>query len=426
MQNKLYDWIDASKTAYNAVECAVSVLKREGFTRLSENESWNVKIGGKHYVVRDGSALIAFTVGEKPSFQIVASHCDSPCFKLKGNPAMASGGYLRFNVEKYGGGIFYTYMDTPLTVAGRICVEDEGGVSFLPFVSEKTFVIPSLAIHFNREVNGGVRLNPQKDMCPLASLGDEDGLSRELEAFANGKKILDSDLFLVSKTYPFDVGYEGRLFCSPRIDNLTSVFASVEAVTKATPAGINVAFIADNEEIGSRTKQGAGSTFLYDTLYRIALARGLSKEGFLTALADSFMVSSDNAHAAHPNFPELSDPTTKTMLGGGVVIKHHAQGNYTTDAFSSALFKHILDEAGVKHQDMYVRSDLPCGGTLGTISSSHVSVRSVDIGIAELSMHSCVETASLSDYEEMVKAITKVYSVATKSDGDRAVIVEKR
>lgn len=417
---KLEKFLDESKTAYQACENAAKILKDNGFSELDENKKWNPEKGGKYFTVRDGSALIAFKVGEKSGFNIVASHADSPCFKIKLNPEIKVENYFKFNVERYGGGIFYSFLDRPLSVAGRIIIEKDGVIQAKNFVSEKTFVIPSVAIHFNRDVNNALKLNPQTDMSPIEDVLKGGGLEKEINAFADGAKVRDCDLFLVSAEKPFLSGYSDSLLSAPRIDNLTSVLSSVEALINCSPASTATAFIADNEEVGSATKQGAGSQFLADTIERICLATG---RDVYSALANSFMVSDDNAHAVHPNHPELSDPTNKVLLGGGIVIKHHANQNYTTDAFSSSVLKSVFDRAGVKYQDFFMRSDLPCGGTLGAISSKNVSVRSVDIGLAQLAMHSAVETMCLSDYAEAVKGLTAFYNCALTTDGYGKVII---
>ena len=419
MTDLLTQYLDHSLTAYHAHDNAVSYLAKEGYTELKENEEWKIERNKGYYVSRDGSALIAFNVGKELSFNIVASHADSPCFKIKANPELKVDGYFKFNVERYGGGIFYSWFDRPLTVAGRVILKDGAKLEAKTFTSEKTFVIPSVAIHFNRSVNDGVKLNPQVDMCPLIGTEIEKGLEIELEKFANGKEICDFDLYVVCSQKPFSAGFADEFICSPRIDNLTSAFSSVEAIASAKPKAINVAYIADNEEVGSATKQGAGSKFLFDTLRRISASLGYGEEEFERSLASSFMVSDDNAHAVHPNHPELSDPTNRVKLGGGVVIKHHANQNYTSDAFSSSIIKTVFDKAGAAYQDFYMRSDLPCGGTLGAISSKNLSIRSVDIGLAQLAMHSAVETFAAKDYEQAVKGLTAFYSCALKADGSK-------
>ena len=423
MSNLLINYLDKSKTAYHAHDNAVEFLLTNGYTELKENQNYTVEIGGKYFISRDGSALIAFKIGNNFSFNIVASHSDSPCFKLKCNPEMKVENYIKFNVERYGGGIFYSWFERPLTVAGRIIVSNGKNLESLTFTSKKTFIIPSVAIHFNRTVNDGLKFNAQSDMSPIADIINNGGLDEEIKAFCGDKQLIDGDLYLVCAQTPFISGYSDQLLSSPRIDNLASAISSLEALENANPKAIAVCYIADNEEVGSSTKQGAGSKFLIDTLTRIA--KGLGKYDELDlALANSFMVSDDNAHAIHPNHPELSDPTNRVRLGDGIVIKRHANQNYTSDAFSSAIIKQIFDSANVKHQNFFMRSDLPCGGTLGAISSKQVSIRSVDIGLPQLAMHSAVETMAISDYQQAVNGLTTFYNTKISSDGAKKITIE--
>ena len=417
----LFDFLENSKTAYHAVENSARILGENGFVRLEENEKRALKEDGKYLVTRNGSALIAFTVGKRRAFNVVASHADSPCFKIKASPSISADNLVKLNVERYGGGLNYTFLDRPVTIAGRVVLTDGKNYESKTFSSEKTFVVPSVAIHFNRAANDGLKLNPQTDMCPLVSALGEKGLEKELAAFAGDKKIADADLFVVPCQKPFRAGYSDELFCSPRIDNLTSAYCSLLGIINAKNKAINVCYIADNEEVGSQTRQGAGSDFLRAVTERIADALGFDKS---IAYADSFMLSFDNAHATHPNHPELSDPTNKTALGGGVVIKHHANFNYTSDAVSSSVLKGVFDKADVKYQDFYMRSDLPCGGTLGAISSSQVSILSADVGLPQLAMHSACETACVKDVDEGIKATTAFFSTAFASGGDGVIIAE--
>ena len=282
------------------------------------------------------------------------------------------------------------------------------------YESQNKFVIPSLAIHYNRSANDGIPFNVQTDCQPLYELEcDADALKKDLDNCFDGK-LLDCDLYLVCDEEPFYAGKNNEFLCSPRVDNLTSCFSSIEALINCTPTTNNtvVAYLADNEEIGSRTKQGAGSTFLFDTLKRINEQVGESS--LEIALKNSFIVSCDNAHATHPCHAQLADGSNDVYMGSGIVIKHHGNMNYSSDAVSSALFKMILNEAQIRYCDFYMRSDLPCGGTLGAISSSQVSITSVDIGIAQLAMHSSVETFAVKDYETMVKGLTAFYSSSLK------------
>lgn len=398
---KLMKFLHTSLTAYHAVENAKKALREKGFSELFEGDIWELREGGKYFVERDGSALIAFSVGSsRGGFRIVASHTDSPCWKVKGNAVTFAGGCAKLNVERYGGVLYYSFLDIPLRLAGRAVYYDEASGSIhTELVTEKhTVVIPSVAIHFQRDANTALSLNPQTDMQPIVSLRQDFSLSVGKE----GKEPLESDLFLVNATEPFLAGFDDEFLVSPRIDNLTSACASVEALTDAPSEGIAMIYLADNEEVGSHTKQGAGSDFLVATMARITNALGGNLE---TMLPHTFVVSCDNAHAIHPNHPEKSDPTNPVRLGGGIVIKHHANQNYTTDAVSSAVFKAILQGADVPYQDFYMRSDMPCGGTLGAISSTHVSVRSVDIGLAQLAMHSATETMCVADYPRLIRAL---------------------
>ncbi len=412
--DQLKKYLDESKTAYHAVDNAAAFLEKNGFTRLFEGKPWTLNSGDKCYVIRGGSALIAFTVGKQNGFNIVASHADSPCLKLKYAHEMKNGGFIKLNVEKYGGGILYSFLDTPLCVAGRVIVNDGNALVPKTFTSRSRVIIPSVAIHYNRNVNDGVKLDAQVDMCPLVSCTGVNGLTEELNAFSEGK-IVDYDLFVTPAVAPFEVGY-GEMLASPRIDNLTSVFASLTALTAASTKNTAVAFIADNEEVGSRTRQGAGSTFLKDVLRRITSA---TECDYYAALDESFMVSMDNAHSTHPNHPELSDPTNNVVMGGGLVIKHHANMNYTTDGVSSAIMSAICESAGVKCQHFFMRSDLACGGTLGAISSAQVSVKCVDAGLAQLAMHSATEIIAAADYLDAVKALKRLFAcrIVTADNG---------
>ena len=392
----LLKFLETSLTAYHAVENAKAFLAEKGFTALDERESWNLKAGGKYFVTRNGSSLIAFTYQKSGNFKIVASHTDSPCFKLKETPEM-QGEYTRLNVEPYGGSLYYTFFDRPLRLAGRILKEENGKIVSSLYTSEETFVIPSLAIHMNREANKQFAPDPQTDLLPLYALGK-----------ANLEPATARDLFIVPDQKPFLNGANGEFLSSPRLDNLTSVCASLTALSNKTN-GVCVAALFDNEEIGSRTRQGAASDFLKDTLKRIALAQGKTEEEFMGALSSSLLVSLDNAHSLHPNHPEKCDPTNRAIMGGGIVVKAHANGAYTSDALTSAAIKALFASAGVKYQSFYNRSDMPSGSTLGCISLSQVGVPSVDLGLAQLAMHSAVETFAPADYEELKKGLAAFY-----------------
>ncbi len=407
MKKSFFEFLNNSKTAYHTVSSVADRLEANGYERLYECDIWNLKKGGKYFVLRDGSSIIAFrySVG---GFMIAASHSDSPAFRIKGD--VSTGAYIKLETEKYGGMINYTWLDRPLTAAGRIAVKTESGVEIkLCDIGGKKVVIPSLAIHLNRGVNENCKLNPATDLIALASLGDEKNFFNLIakSAGVNAADIISHEIFLVCADEAKAVGLNDELVLSPRLDDLACVYASLEGFldaqdTNSTP----VLAIFDNEEVGSDTKQGAASTFLYDVLTRVSKDR----EDYLTRLASSFMISADNAHALHSNHPELSDKSNSPVLGGGIVIKYNANQKYATDAVSDSVFRNICASADVKVQSYYNRADLPGGSTLGSISDTKVSLPTVDIGIPQLAMHSANETLAISDVCEMISALKKFYS----------------
>ncbi|MDD3832176.1 MAG: M18 family aminopeptidase [Clostridia bacterium] len=406
--NKLANQLEQSHTSYHAIQLARQELMDNGFVQIDESSQWNIRPGDKCLVIRDGSALIAFTVGNNAKgFNIVASHTDSPCLKVKANPELRVSKYTKLNVERYGGGLNYSWLDIPLRLAGRVIVKQDNGTLQSHLVDSKQLVvIPSLAIHFNRESNNGLTLNPQSHLSPLVSM--QDNFMLDIMRQYEGKEVLGTDIYVTSAVKPFINGYNDEFLSAPRIDNLTSAFASVSALINSQGHNISMTYLADNEEVGSSTKQGAGSTFLKSTISRICRCLNYDKQQLL---ANSIMVSCDNAHAVHPNYAEKSDPTNAVLLNGGVVIKHHANQNYTTDAFSSALIKDIALLNNIPTQDFYMRADMPCGGTLGAISSQQLSIRSVDIGLPQLAMHSAVETCGTQDYDNLIKLMSIFFGV---------------
>lgn len=406
---KLKEFLSGAYTAYHATELAEQALHENGFVKLSETDDWELKEGGKYYVVRSGSSFVAFTVGslDRFSFKIVASHTDSPALKLKENPLVKTGAYSKLNVETYGGGIWYSFFDRPLRLAGRIAYEEDGAVKTQTVSSPYLLTVPSVAVHMNRGVNDGFSVNAQVDLQPLFGLNGETDLFKSL----TDKEVLSYDLYAVNADEPYSFGINDEFFASPRIDNLTSVFSSLEALfAHADSSGVCVVAALDNEEVGSQTLQGAGGDFLENTLRRISYAFKFDDGEYYKALASSFLISLDNAHAMHPNHPEKCDPTNQVVMGGGVVIKAHANKAYTTDALSSATVKTVFKRAGVKFQTFFNRSDMRSGGTLGAISLSHVGVLSVDLGLAQLAMHSACECIASTDYEELVNGLTAYYS----------------
>ena len=412
MTNRLTEFLNASYTAYQATENARQLLLENGFLPLSETEDWALEENGKYFVERNGSSLVAFTVGalDDFSFKIVASHTDSPALKLKENAVSLTGAYAKLNAETYGGGIWYSFFDRPLKIAGRVVV-NEGGILKSENVASEYFVtVPSLAVHMNRGVNEGFSVNAQTDLQPLFALS-ENGETPDFLSGITEKEVVSYDLYLVNADMPYVFGRNGEFLASPRIDNLPSVCSSLEALTAhGESGGVCVAACLDNEEVGSQTLQGAGGDFLENVLRRIAYALKFDDNEYYKALAASFLISLDNAHAMHPNHPEKCDPTNKTTMGGGVVVKSHANKAYTTDALSSAVIKTIFKKAGVKYQTFFNRSDMRSGGTLGAISLSHAGILSADLGLAQLAMHSASECFAKADYEELLNGLTAYYS----------------
>lgn len=412
MINRLLDFLETSYTAYHAVENAKQLFLGNGFIALSETDDWAIEEGGKYFVERNGSSLVAFTVGalDDFSFKIVASHTDSPALKLKENAVTLAGPYAKLNAETYGGGIYYSFFDRPMKIAGRVVTNENGVLKSETATSEYFVTVPSLAVHMNRSVNDGFAVNPQIDLLPLFALTDGETAPDFLVGLTE-KTPVSYDLYVVNADKPYLFGLNNEFAASPRIDNLTSVWSSLESLAAHAPSGgVCVAACLDNEEVGSQTLQGAGGDLLENVLRRIAYALKFDDNEYYKALASSFLISLDNAHAMHPNHPEKCDPTNKTVMGGGVVIKNHANKAYTTDAVSSAIVKTVFDKAGVKYQTFFNRSDMRSGGTLGAISLGHVGVLSADLGLAQLAMHSASECFAKADYAELVNGLTAYYS----------------
>ncbi len=422
---KLIDFLQNSLTSYHAVENAANMLDSQGFCRLSERHDWSITEGGKYYVAR-GGALIAFTIGSLNdfSYKIVAAHTDSPALKLKENPLMKSGAYAKLNVETYGGGIWYSFFDRPLKIAGRIIRKDNARLREETVTSPFTVSIPSVAIHQSRDVNNNFSVDLQTDLLPLLSLSDGIDTSAALIEQIAGENVISYDLFLVNADMPYSFGINDEFLASPRIDNLTSVFASLEALTfEEEHGGICVAAMFDHEEIGSGTNEGAEGDFLENVLRRIAYALRFDDLEYYKALSSSFLLSLDNAHATHPNHPEKSDPTNKTVMGGGIVIKNHAKKAYVTDAVASAVLQTIFDNANVKHQAFYNHSNARSGSTLGAAAIRTTGMMGADAGIAQLAMHSSNECFAKADYDELVKGLLALYSATiVRSDEDIQVL----
>ncbi|MDE7263451.1 MAG: M18 family aminopeptidase [Anaeroplasmataceae bacterium] len=415
---KFLEFIKDTPTAFHAAHKFKKILTENGFKEIKENEIWKLSLGGKYFIGRNMSSLIAFVLPQKDfkGFHIAAAHLDSPTFKLKPNFSLEKGKYLKVNTEVYGGPIYSSWMDRPLGVAGRVWIQTENGIE-AKLIQSKTPVmcIPRLPIHYNRNVNQGVELNPQVDMLPL--FGEKNrGITSLTQLVAeelqvDEKSIISSDLYLTCLDRGCLVGANQEFIMAPQIDNLECSFGLIEGLLQAqVQEKVSVCALFDNEEIGSSTLQGAGSTFLSDTLKRISLAFSKTEEEHLIALGNSFIVSADNAQGFHPNYPQKYDETNACFMNEGIVIKNSAGGAYTTSALSSALFQAICKKASVPVQLNSNRSDIRGGSTLGAISLSHVSIPSVDIGLAQLAMHSAYETAGTKDLEYLIRAIKTFYS----------------
>ena len=426
---KLFRFLDESPTCYHAAANAKAALTAAGAVELRESEQWKLEKGTLYVVERGDSALVAFRVPEGPfhGFLMAAAHSDSPTFKVRETAEAASAGNtLRLSVEPYGGGVWRGWLDRPLSVAGRVVIrQGDRLVSRLVNIDRDLLVIPGVAIHMDRSVNKGAELNPAVDLLPLLGCGKEPGTFRKLIAEAAGVReehLLSTELFLYPRTKAVQTGLNGEFIVSPRLDDLQCVFGCLEGFLAAKPGGsLPVLAVFNNEEVGSNTRQGADSTFLTDVLERIAHGCGLDSEAWKAAVANSFMVSADNAHAIHPAHPEYADKGEFPMLNGGIVIKYNANQRYTTDAVSGAVFQAICQEAGVPVQRYSNRADLPGGSTLGNISTAHLSVPTVDIGLPQLAMHSVCETAGAADTEYLVKAMTAYFSQDFHYDSDGGI-----
>ncbi len=425
---ELIDFIGAAPTAFHAVEEIASRLLAAGFEALSEGECSDLLPGGRYYLTRNGSSLIAFRIPEsKPiGLLIAASHSDSPTFKLKYNAeVVGAGNTLKLNTERYGGTILSSWFDRPLSIAGRAVIRTENGVATKTVTLDRDLaIIPNVAIHQNRTVNDGYKYNPACDTFPL--IGEAESAGKLQEAIAEkagcaAEDLLGSDLYLYNRTPGTIFGLNDEFFACPRIDNLQCAFASLQAFLAVPPSRhIQMLAVFDNEETGSTSRQGAASTFLTDTIDRIGEALCLSAAAIHRWLPSSMMVSADNGHAIHPCHPELSDPQNAPRMNRGVVIKYNANQKYTTDALSAALFREICDKAGVPTQVFANRSDMMGGSTLGNISNTKLALNTVDIGLAQLAMHSCYETGGTSDTLSMIRALEAFYSTTIEalSDGN--------
>ena len=441
MIKRLLSFLDASPVNFLAVKNIAAELQKNGFRHVSPQEPiGKVEAGDKFYVTKNDSSIYAFRVGRKAladvGFHMICAHCDSPTFRIKPNAEIdCEGGIVKLNTEVYGGPILSTWFDRPLTLAGRVVVKSDDVMNpqtLLLHIKRPLLQISNLAIHFNRQVNDGVKLSRQKDVLPILGIVNNElekgnllmnvileelngsrlaGNGKALEVKEiNQTDILDFDLYLADATPACTFGAHDEFISSGRLDDLSMCWAGVEAMIASSPAdATQVLAIFDNEETGSQTKQGAGSPFLSYMLKRIALAQSTTEEAYYQAVERAFMVSADNAHAWHPNYSEKYDPTNHPMLGGGPVIKFNAAQKYASDAVSAAVFAGICEKAGVPCQRFVNHSDVAGGSTLGNILASSIPLRGVDMGNAILAMHSCRETGSVVDHEYAVKAFTEFY-----------------
>lgn len=412
---QLLEFLDESPTCFHAVSNVEEMLKQAGFEEMED--AAQIKPGGSYYEKRNGSALIAFRVPKKEmkGFRIAASHSDSPCFKVKEAPEMqVENHYVKLNTEKYGGMILSTWLDRPLSVAGRVVVRENGKLEEkLVNIKKDLLIIPNVAIHFNRDVNRGLELNPQVDMLPLMAEEKECSLNALCaeELHVEQEDILGTDLFVYNRDKARMMGADDAFIGAPRLDDLQCAFATLQGFlqgVKEEYCGVYALF--DNEEVGSGTKQGADSTFLEDVLADICAGLGISEKEERVLLKNSFLLSADNGHAVHPNHPEKSDPTNRPYLNGGMVLKFHGSQKYTTDAYSAAFVKDICQREKIPYQTFANRSDILGGSTLGNISTAHVSIPSADVGLPQLAMHSAFETAGAKDTRYMVQLCRAFYA----------------
>lgn len=422
---KLFTFIEKSPSPFHAIENMKQELEGQGYIQLLEGSAWKLEEGGNYYVIRNSSAIIAFRIPKRDflGFQIMASHSDSPSFRIKEYPEMeVENHYVKLNVEKYGGMLCAPWLDRPLSVAGRLVIREGNRlVTKLVNVDRDLCMIPNLAIHMNREANEGYKYNAQKDMLPLYGCESAKGTFMARVAEAAGveeEDIVGNDLFLYNRMKGSVWGASEEYISIGRLDDLQCAFASLQAFLQAADGeSIPVHCVFDNEEVGSSTKQGAGSTFLFDTLLRINESLGRTSSQYRQALASSFMLSADNAHGVHPNQPDKACPTNRPYPNGGVVIKFSANQKYTTDGMAAAIFTQLCERAKVPYQTYVNRSDILGGSTLGNISETQVSVNTIDIGLAQLAMHSPYETGGAKDTDYLIRVAKEFYQSSVVENG---------
>ena len=423
---KLFSFIEQSPTSFHAVAAAAAALESAGYHSLQEGADWNLTPGNGYYVTRNQSSLIAFRVPEHiTGFMVGAAHTDSPCLKLKENMELHPEGYTKLDAEKYGGLLISTWLDRPLSVAGRLMTATKDGVApVLVNIDRDLLVIPNLAIHMDRTLNETKKWDAQVDLLPLLSKGDRQLLPiLAAQAGVSMEQILSFDLFVYNRDKGTVLGADGEFILCPRLDDLQCAFGLLTGFLHAeTPKAMPVLCLFDNEEVGSQTRQGAMSTFLYDTLRRVCTARGLSEPDYFRCVAQSLMISADNAHGVHPNHPEKAALTSRPKLGEGPVIKHGPR--YATDSVSDALMRQLCGKAGVPLQSYFNHTNVAGGGTLANISGTQVSMHAVDIGLAQLAMHSACETAGTADTEHLIRAMEVCFSAKITETGVETFTVE--
>ena len=424
----LLDLFNNSYNEYFAISNIKKLLDENGFICLLENEKYEISLGKSYYILRDGSSIIAFKVPEKLDelyFKIVASHSDSPVLKIKENPTVIENGYNKLKVEKYGGMIVSSWLDKPLGIAGRVCYKNANAITTRLVNFPTNLIIPNVAIHQNRDINNGFIYNPQIDLLPILGLGNNDLFKELLDSTrSNKEEILSYDLNLYNKEKAVFGGINNEFIYSPKEDNLVSAYISIlSLISSISYDGISLGVVFNNEEVGSSSLNGADSDFLATNLKRISKSLGFSNDELSRALVKSYLVSLDNAHAIHPNHPEMSDNKNNCLINEGVVIKHNSNMLYTSEAISSAIIKLIASKENISLQTFFNRADARGGSTLGNISLTHVSIRSVDFGIPQLAMHSNYEVMGSKDTINAYKLLKALFNSKIKIEGENVTII---
>ena len=429
---ELLNFIDNSPVSFFAIDNVKKELLANGFKEVSEANVLSLNKGDKCFVERNGSALIAFTIGKEVddnfSFNIVASHSDSPCFKLKPVFEFKGATYNKVMVEPYGGLICSSWFDRPLSVAGRVFVKEGNKISMkLLNIDKDILMIPNVCIHFNRNINSGYTYDYARDMIPFLNQNEEKNLTRVIceELNVTKEDIINFDLYLYNRQKGLVWGLDNEFVSAPRLDDLECVYTSVKALIASTnDKTINVVYVADNEEVGSSSMQGAAGDFLLKTLNKIKRALNINEDVFDVALTKSLLVSADNAHSVHPNHPELTDPINQVFMNKGLVIKFNASQSYTSDGLSSSILQTMLESENIPYQFFANASNIRGGSTLGNIAIRQLSIKAVDVGLAQLAMHSSYETAGAKDIDIAIRAFTKVFNSKLEEVDDSNYIIK--